>query len=175
MTDFAVPALRAAAPLVSKEKGSIGNRLDCAGQQLKNDVVTLAQTGATVGGAALAGAGISKSDKVANAFAKTYDKGVKLLEKAFGPKVGNRAHALEQKLNDIVGTYLNGQTKTTANTKNVKGAILSGGVVKKIKGFAALTAITLPVLAYITHKGSYKSGQIDQKYTDRAQTQTLAK
>lgn len=185
MTDFAVQTtIRAAAPLVSKEKGSIGNRLDCAGQQLKNDAVTLAQTGVTLGTATIAGTGIAKNDAVAKVFSQIYDSGVRQLERVFGSKVGNTAHKLEQKLHDIVGTFMEGQAMQTGKTtsgktktagKLIKNVVSSYKVVNKIKGFAVLAAITLPVLAYITHKGSYKSGQIDQKYTDRAQTQTLTK
>lgn len=180
MTNVSLPVVRTVAPLVSKDKGSIGNRLDCAGQQLKNDVVTLAETGATVGGAALATTGIAKSNKVASFFGKVYDRCTKLCGMVFGKRAKNIANKLNNKLYSISDKLLNSLDKTVSvATKGVSGflknRISAFQIVNKIKGFGIVSAITLPLLAYIQHKGSYKAGQIDQKYTDRAKTQTLAK
>ena len=58
MTNLAVQsALGAVAPLVSKEKGSAGNRLNCAGSHISNNATALAQA-AAVGGTAYGAAKI---------------------------------------------------------------------------------------------------------------------
>ena len=67
-------------PLFSSDKGDISNRLECAGQQIKNNLKA-GGTGLLIGGAAVgAGYAVKKSSKVANFLAKPISKGAELIK-----------------------------------------------------------------------------------------------
>lgn len=157
MTNFAVQStMGALSPLVSKEKGSVGNRMDCAGAHLKNNATTLAQTaavGATAYGATRAVANnMFGFGGITRGLAKTFDYAMKGLGKL--TKNPDLTKQVTEKL--AKWTAPNGFTKSK---------------VPGIKALAVIAAVTLPALGYIAHNHSYKAGQIDQKYTDKAQLQ----
>lgn len=167
MTNFAVQTLTGPviSSLASKEKGTMGNKVDCAGSQLKNNAVTTLQTGAVIGGAAGAAYGVSKNANMAKGAAKVFDT----LVNGFGRLMGKKdlAKQLNQKILKNASKNL---VKDNANfgpkmLKSISNSIRKG------KGAILIALATLPVLSYISHKHSYKMGQIDQKYTDKAQLQ----
>ena len=134
---------RVVTPLVDPNKGSITNRLDCAGEQFKNHTINLLQGTAVAGTAAGVTYAAYKNEKVANGVIK----GLKAVR-----NVMNK--------NKYTGKVAGWITK----------ALSSMPKAGKIGVIAA--AIALPVLSYIDHKDSYKAGQIDQKYTDKAAVQS---
>lgn len=166
MTNFAVQTtLGAAAPLVSKNKGSIGNRMDCAGEHIKNTAT------ATVQSAAVGVATYGATRAVANNMSGLYGL-TKTLAKGFDAAM------------DVIGKIIKKPdlaAKTTARIENFLSKFapkpVNGQAIKTIskapgvKALAVIASIALPVLAYIQHNHSYKAGQIDQKYTDKAQLQ----
>lgn len=169
MTSFAVQStLGAVAPLVSKEKGSFGNRADCAGSHIKNNAVTTLQTAGTLGAAAGIGYGLDKSSKATNVVAAGVDK--------FAKFVGDKAKLYSLKpmtFEERKSASQGMKTATKFGPKKVYNGVIQKilGTNSKTKAAAVLSAITLMALGYITHKHSYKSGQIDQKYTDKAKFQ----
>lgn len=167
MTNFAVQSTvgPVISSLASKDKGSMGNKVDCAGAQLKNNAVTGLQAGAVTAGAAGGVYGVAKNAKLARGAAKVFDS----IMNGFGKLIGEKDFA--QKINKKVQNNLaKNLVKDNANfgpemLKKVTDAI------RKSKGALLVAAATLPILSYISHKHSYKMGQIDQKYTDKAQLQ----
>ena len=139
--------------LVSSDKGDITNKTKCAGAQLKNDVSALAQDVVVIGGAAGAGALINKNSKLSAKFTKFFDK------------VVNKLIPARKRI--VRGT--GGKPFTTSvirQSKLAKKLLRMGS-----KGKIAL-ALALPVftaVSYISGKHLYKMGQIDQRYTDKAQ------
>lgn len=121
-------------PLVSKDKGDLSNRFNCAGTQLWNNAKTLAQDVVVLGGVAAGAKAVQNNTK----FAKTMAKG----------------------------------THSFANFLNKHGLKEIGSKLKrmptKFKALAPIVALGTLAVNYITCKGLYKMGQIDQKYTDRA-------
>lgn len=173
MTNFAVQStLGAVAPLVSKDKGSAGNRIDCAGSQIKNNATTALQTVA-VGGAAVGATRVVVRDTLAfspitKGLTKTFDSAMKLIGKI----------AKKPDLSQKVTEYLNSMAKKIqkANIPHSQNTIVkvfdkSKMMTSRFKAAAVIAAVLLPTLGYIAHKHSYKAGQIDQKYTDKAQIQ----
>lgn len=82
MTNFAVQStLGAVSPLVSKDKGSFGNRMNCAGEHMKNNLVSNVQTAgvALVGGGAVYG--LKKTNAAANFIGKGIDKAITFVAK----------------------------------------------------------------------------------------------
>ena len=162
MTNFAIQSTvgPVISSLASKDKGTMGNKVDCAGAQLKNNVVTGLQAGAVAAGAAGGVYGVAKNAKLARGAAKVFDS----IMNGFGKLIGEKDFA--QKINNLAKNLV----KDNANfgpemLKKVTDAI------RKSKGALLVAAATLPILSYISHKHSYKMGQIDQKYTDKAQLQ----
>ena len=173
MTNFAVQAtLGAAAPLVSKEKGTMGNRMDCAGEQIKNSVKTGLQGSAVAAGAIGTTYGIVHNKTMANAAAKVFDKTLNGIGKLFGKK--DLAQIVDNKLLKTVSKYLtkdNAKLNTKGFYKTMAFDPKTLSKIKTAKGIALVSAIALPVLGYIRDKHIYKMGQIDQKYTDKASLQ----
>lgn len=144
MTGFAMQSVTGPviSTMISKDKGSVGNRVDCAGSHVKNNVVTnlsaLGVAGATIGAGKVVSKGVGTSqlakaaDFVLNAFSELLPK--KPIIKTLGNRLSSKTKAL--------------------------GLVASAGAV---------------ALSYVTGKGIYKMGQIDQKYTDKAQTQQIVK
>ena len=172
MTNFAVQTtLGAAAPLVSKNKGSLGNRMDCAGEHIKNTAT------ATVQSAAVGVVACGAARAVANNMSGLYGAGpaywiTKNLSKGFDAAM------------NVVGKIIKKPDFAAKTTAGIEGFLAkfaptstNGAAVKTIskapgvKALAVIASIALPVLAYIKHNHSYKAGQIDQKYTDKAQLQ----
>lgn len=171
MTSFAVQStLGAAAPLVSKDKGSVGNRMDCAGSHIKNNAVTLLET-AAVGGAALGATRAVVSDKYAfspitKGLTKTFDGAMKLIGKV--TKKTDLSQKVTEYLDKISQKIQKANIPPNSSNKLVN---MGPKMTSRFKAAAVIAAVLLPTLGYIAHKHSYKSGQIDQKYTDKAQIQ----
>ena len=161
--------LTTVAPLVSKDKGSMGNRINCAGSQLLNAAGTTAGVVGTVyaadfavkhcGGLAkgLQNLGTKFLDiKLPDSVRNFLTNGVtKLLDSSLIKKLGNligKAKPLFEK----------GQGFIT-KTKDLFAKMPKGGK------YALGAALLLTVL-----NGVYKSGQIDQKHTDRAKMEKNA-
>lgn len=191
MTSFAVQtSMGAIAPLVSKDKGSVGNRMNCAGEHIKNNLSTGVQATAVAGSTALAYSFTNKMTKgKAMDWNIKFNKALKNLSKdiAKQAKIFNNSEvgkyvnmekgvtkAGKQRLTKlygktkgkIAGLACNLGTKFISFTKNAIDKIAKTSGRQKI-----LTGIVLSGLVLLTHvlnKHNYKAGQIDQKYTDRA-------
>ncbi len=132
-------AFSVAQPIVAKNKGSIDNRLECAGSQIKNNVITTAKMGLTAGTAFGATYAVAKSPKLANAA----HKGMKWVQ-----------------------TTMMKNKHTAGIAKSVTKMLSKLPTAGKFGVIAA--AIAAPILAITAANGIYKSGQIDQLYTDKA-------
>lgn len=168
MTNFAVQStLGAAAPLVSKEKGSFGNRMDCAGAHIKNNAVSTLEA-AAVGGTAYGAARIVATDKYGfNVLTKGLNKAVNNILKLIGKITKNPDFAENtiKKFEDMAR-----KSQMPKGGKIAKGCGL-GTMSARFKALGLIAAIALPTIGYIAHNHSYKAGQIDQKYTDKAKFQ----
>lgn len=166
MTNFATqvaftPVLTS---VCSKEKGSAKNRTKCAGSHIKNSVITNLETTALTGAAVGTGYYLTKTPTAMNAVGNNINKGVSWVTNKLGLKTyewvkGPASRAANGRFKPGVKTLV---TKDLPFVKKILNASA------KTKAFAAIAALALPVLAYITHKHAYKAGQIDQKYTDKA-------
>lgn len=167
MTSFAVQStLGAAAPLVSKDKGSMGNRMDCAGAQIKNNLSTAVQTGLVTGAAVGTIKYSDKMPKALNKVAKFFDTAVKKFAEAnymYTEKIVRNAPGR------VNGKFVSRGGKIVKEFSPSIQKLLKAS--SKTKFGLAVAAITLPILTFIGAKGIYKMGQIDQKYTDKAQVQ----
>lgn len=181
----------AVSPFVSKDKGSIGNRVNCLGAQVANAVGT---------GAAISGTIVAADYAVKN--------GAKIKE--FAGKAAEKANPIVKAVTDFVSKYAEKAGQAIKNSGAYKGAseyikgssfftgaknfiqktlnklngskimtVLNTGVKMALKTFAKaknmVNALPAPVkaavlvaIALIGAEGIYRSGQIDQKYTDRA-------
>ncbi len=164
MTNFAVQSVAGpvVSSLASKDKGSFGNRMNCAGAQMKNNLVTGLQGAAVAGAAIGATAAAVKYNNFGTAVARTFDKTANALGKLAGTK--DLAGKINKKLAKLISK---GVTKDNANLNPETLKSLTKGL-KASKAGLLISAITVPVLGYIARKHSYKMGQIDQKYTDKA-------
>ncbi len=168
------PTLTTVAPLVSSDKGSFGNRVNCAGSQAWNAIAT----GATIGGTIVAA---DYAVKHKDQFSKLYNGTKDVAHMAVDSKVGQKATSYLKGLGTKIKettlfkdaakfiSNMQGKFKPVAKkamslvepfvkmAKNALNKLPKGGKV------AFVAAIGLALL-----NGIYKSGQIDQKYTDRA-------
>lgn len=126
--------------LLDPNKGSINNKFNCVGEHIKNNAVSYLQAG-LVGGSA---AGVTYAAYKSPKTAQVITKGLKGVQ--------------------------------TLMSKNKYTSKVAGFITKALSKFSTTgkigviaAALALPVLAYIDHKHTYKAGQIDQKYTDKAQ------
>lgn len=149
------PAMTAGMTMADKSKGSMGNRIDCAAEQTKNILTTnLKATGA---GLAIGGT------TYALGFTKT---GNKVVEKA------------TQSAKGVVSNFIKKHPDAFKNVKEV-----ASGALNKFKALPKAGKIALAIggaLATIIGgalgtQQVYKAGQIDQKYTDKAQLQEALK
>lgn len=167
MTNFAVQSF--AGPVISsvasKDKGSFGNRVDCAGQQLKNNLVTGAQATAVGAGAVGTVYAAAKNEKVATTLARVFDKSADAVGKLFGQKKWSKFLNEAMAKNIAIGKTQNNANLNPETLKNLTKTIKCG------KAGILTAAIALMGLSYIGSKHNYKMGQIDQKYTDKAQLQ----
>ena len=129
-------------------KGSFGNRAECAGAQIKNDATSYLKAAGVLGTMGAVGYGYANKvpvfTKVANNFAKYTGKALK----AISQKISNKP---------ISESFAKVASKVGKNPR----AALAG----------TLGAIGLAFLGKIAQDHAYKSGQIDQKYTDKAAVQ----
>lgn len=134
------------AVLTDKNKGSIGNKMDCAAEHTRNTLTTTLKGSAAAVGIGAATGAMIKSKSVNN----LVEKGVNALKntevfKKYAPEVKDLAKKGLDAFNKLPGT-----------TKIIAGV------------GAGLAAVT----CYLFDKShSFKAGQIDQKYTDKAQLQ----
>ena len=166
MTVFLVsPTLTAAAPLVSKDKGSFGNRMNCAGSQALNTAATAAAATAVIAGAGYA---VKHSDKLT----AVTNKGMEVFNKIKNSKIAQKTGTCLKKVN--ASGLLNKHFAGVKNSKFVQGTAnsiknLSTKVSNVFKSLPKGGKIGVAVaLGAILLNGIYRSGQIDQKYTDRA-------
>ena len=168
------PMLQTYAPLVSSDKGSIGNRVKCTGAQYLNVVGTAAGVTASVAGAKYLA---NHSANVKNIVDNVKAMGI-------GKSIKNCAQKVGAKLESVYGKTKIWNTGKLASSKAkewlVKGwKATSNGVYKFGAFFEKLPTggqVGLgATLLYILARGIYRSGQIDQKYTDRARAQEIAK
>lgn len=136
-------------PLLSKEKGTMGNRLDCSVDQTKNFIATTAKVGV---GAGVVGGAVWAMNKYGN------KKAVESIIKGGG---------------SVVDASLNGLKKLFKGPKVKEFADKLISLSSKNKTAGALALIALPIITYVGAKGFYKMGQIDQQYTDKAHTQDI--
>ena len=170
------PVLTTAAPIVSKDKGSLGNRINCAGSQAWNAI----ETGATVAGTVtVADYALKHKDKLSKAYKGTQNFAQKIANSKFGKKIWeiylkvgqkvvdskafDKTNAIAEKITDSKF----GKLMQKASQKIMAFGCKTADVLNKLpKGgkIGLLVALGLTIL-----NGVYKSGQIDQKYTDRAE------
>lgn len=164
MTNFTTQLV--AGPVVSsfasKDKGSFGNKMNCAGAQMKNNLITGLQATAVAGAAIGTTAAAVKYNTVGTTLARAFDKAANALGKLVGTK--DLAGKINKKLAKLISK---GVTKDNANLTPEKLKSLTKGL-KGFKAGALISAIALPVISNITNKHFYKMGQIDQKYTNKA-------
>lgn len=140
----------AAYALTDNTKGSIGNRIDCGKEQIANTAkASIKGTGVALGlGAAT---GLAATSKHANKFVQVALDKIKQTDtyKTFAPQA-----------KELVKKGIDAFKKLPGSTKAIA---LAGG------GLALLSS-------YIIDKQhSFKAGQIDQKYTDKAELQKIVK
>ena len=194
MTSFAVQStLGAAAPLVSKDKGSVGNRMDCAGEHIKNNVSTGVQSTAVAGSTALAYGLVNKKTKgkamnwnikfnrALKEISKKIELEMKILDFRCGENIDIKKGVITKAGKEhVINTYGKVKGKIYTFVCNSLLKFLNSGkkVIDKIaktsgrpKILAGILLSGLALLTYVQNKHSYKAGQIDQKYTDKAQLQ----
>ena len=145
--------LVAGATLSAKDKGSFGNRVDCTKEHVINNAKSMAKStvAATIGAGAAYGVYkyIPNSHfKSANAWANGWIN-----------KAANYTKSAGGKLANFTTKMLNKLAQTSGRTKAI----------------ALIGVTTLLVVNKITQSQAFKAGQIDQKYTDRAKAQEIAK
>lgn len=147
MTNFSVQAIpysSSISPLFSEEKGTMGNRVDCAAAQTWNTTKGVLKTG-MAGGAAYGAYALAKKYPAVEKF---MTGGLKMISNLM----------TKNKYTNKVAEFI---------TKGISNLSKAG----KIGAIAAI--IATPVIAYVGAKQMYQMGQIDQKYTDRAGMQRV--
>lgn len=134
--------------LVEPGKGDISNRVNCAGAQLVNNLKTAAEEVVIIGGT-IAGA---RAAVKSNTFVKVMNNIFNSTKKVLLGKNSSKASA-------IIVELLN-------KLKNLPAA-------NKKALFMTLVLGELG-LSFVGMKRSFKSGQIDQKYTDKAKLKQAA-
>ena len=153
MTDFATHAVLGGpvASMVAKDKGDISNRAQCAKEQLVNNVKTLAADTVVLSGV---GGATALAVKKPNKLAKIYD----------GIRNSMNFHRADGKF-DKVKNYIDDIMRKCKTPKAKAAALLATFVVLPAMG----------LISYINHRHSYREGQIDQKYTDKARLENQGK
>jgi len=181
-------------PQVKNDKGSFGNRINCAGAHLANFATT---TAGVVGSVVATDYLVTNSEKVKGLAEKVADKlskvkmpefvktgiqkGAEILEKGWntikkskiGTVVSDKVKNALNKLKDskILNYIKEGLNKATPwlKTTSIKFKALAEKAVQMFNKLPKGGKIALgATVAAIVMDGIYKSGQIDQKYTDRA-------
>lgn len=181
----------AVSPFVAKDKGSIGNRVNCLGAQALNAVGTGAAIGGTIVGAdylvkngtkvkEVVGKAAEKANPIVKAVtdfvSKNADKATNAVKNSGvyktvskyvkGSSLFNTAKSfVKNALNKLNGSKIFDVLGKCANfVKNI--ATKLGGMVNALP--APAKAAVLVIVGLLAADGIYRSGQIDQKYTDRA-------
>lgn len=156
MTDFATHYVLGSpiASLVGKDKGDISNRGQCAGSQILNNVKTLAADTVVIGGAAATATAAKRSPKFMQKLANGFDKMVKAL------------HPVKKRNVNLIGE--SGKVFKTFEVSRGQKAEKLLKMASKNKAIAMIALPATMLISYFTYKNIYKSGQIDQKYTDKA-------
>lgn len=180
MTAFLVsPVLTKVAPLVSKDKGSFGNRVNCAGSQAWNAIETGSTAACAVG---TAGYIAKNSGKITGAANKLKNFVNKMANTNIGKTVIDTIKKTAEyfKRTKVFKTASNYIKAFADKLGGTKASMFMQTIAQKTKQYAAKAANIfkslpkggkiglLSALALIVLNGVYKSGQIDQKYTDRA-------
>ena len=158
--------------LLGKDKGDLSNRLNCAGEQIKNNVKTLASDVVVIGGTA-AGIAATKNGGIAKFFAKPVEALAKTLSQ------------MTKFVKDGKPTIILNDLKTGKNTivmptfKKVPTVFSKlGNIIKNLptryKAAGFIATIGAIALGHVTNKHFYNAGQIDQKYTDKAKLKARA-
>lgn len=140
------------APLVSKDKGDVSNRVRCSGAQLFNNASTAGQLALVGGGTYALGKTIVKhpDSKVVKVIGNAYAKFINAIANSkIGAKFVESVKKVYLKLPQILD-------KCNKLPMKARGAI------------AALVLSAMLVTGFIAKNHVYKTGQIDQKYTDQA-------
>ena len=172
MTDFATQQLvgPVISPLVSKDQGDFSNRVSCAGEQLKNNVKTIAADTVVIGGTA-AGIAATKDKGLAKFLAKPLEFVGNELSKMTKAVFPEYSKDIKVKSIDII--------LKESKIKEVPTVLSKlGDKIKKMptrhKAIALVAGLGLTALTYIGQKYLYIMGQIDQKYTDKAKLKAKA-
>jgi hypothetical protein len=180
--------------MVAKDKGSLGNRVNCAGEQTVNNAACAAKSVATAT-AGIVGYNAANNLMKGKAFkwnsaineflreqAKNIDDSMNIFFKKSGKCIKDykftkkgvdiavqKAGKFKGKLFTTIGNFA---LKSVKGFKNLltKLAKTSG----RQKALGAFALLALATLNYITNKHCYQAGQIDQKYTDRAKLEKNA-
>lgn len=142
MTSTSAVFIPVTTAVFDKHKGMVNNRMSCAGEQIKNKVSGVAQSTALAGSVA----GLTYAAHKSDFAAKTVMKGLKLVQGLMNK------NKYTGKVASAITKALSGFSRTT-------------------KIGAALTLAALPILYVIGQKHTFRAGQIDQEYTDRAAVQ----
>ncbi len=180
MTSYAKNAVLGpvVAPMTDKTKGSFGNKVDCAGANIKNNATAYLQSAGVLGtvavGTKLAAKNPSGFEKIANQVATTLSKGFNNLAgfKPFRIKITPLVKEVASKNTEKATKNLNKTFKIT-HIDNPTLKKLGAKIAQNPKATVGIIAGTLAAMAlsHITHNHAYKAGQIDQKYTDKANQQ----
>lgn len=173
--------------LVDSKKGSVGNRMECAGAQAVNNVKCTVETAAVAGTTAL-GLGALKKFAPTGDFAwntklnKAIKNYVSQISKNMASAKIFKRKGGKYTLIKSSPNYkdLSKGAKFFANFKAKVANVLSTGLAKLAKtsgkqklGIGLAVAGSL-ALIHTIRKYAFKSGQIDQKYNDRAKAQKLS-
>lgn len=157
-------------PLVAVDKGDVTNRVQCSAAQAGNTLKHLAADAVVIGGAA-AGIAATKNKGIA----KYLSKPITYVSNLF-KDVGNIGRL-------VTDADIKALPNKTIKEKIYKCCAKLGKAVSPIyervgkslgklstrgKAIALIAAVTFPMVNYIKQRFSYRAGQIDQKYTDKA-------
>ena len=177
--------------LVDNKKGSMSNRINCAGETLKNNAINGTKSYAIIGGTALAVDTFAGNKKVAKAVVKTTKSVASNFADKIATKFPKAASVLNsgaKKLDDVFAKLKD----TDAAKKIVSKAddVLNSGAMKNVKSKIAGAASKLAnsplvktlsknkklaiigtgavALTGVLMKWANEQGRIDQKYEDKA-------
>lgn len=139
---------------IANDKGGIANRTKCAAEQFGNNAVTVGSQLLTLGATAATVKTLKNKPQAVQKIAGFMDKVIKKV-----------APAVRRDVN-LVGE--SGKVFQTFEITHGKFADKLLKMSAKSKVFGALGLAAAGILYFIDHKHTYKMGQIDQKYTDRA-------
>ena len=173
MTSFETQAMLGTtlSPLVAVDKGDVVNRVQCSASQTGNALKHLAADCVVIGGV-YAGARATANKGIAKFLAKpvTYVANMCKNAGSLGKLITNAdIKALPNKtINDKIFKGMVKLGKSVALIYEKIGKSL-GKLSTRNKAIGLIVVAGALALNYINQRASYKAGQIDQKYTDKAQ------